>query len=256
MKFLARLAAAVAPPLLVFVAFVVLWHVLVRALGVERFVLPSPLDVVTVAYANGTQLAKATLLTALSALGGLVASTVVGSIIAFVFAQSRIIQRCLFPYAIFLQTVPIIAIAPLIVIYTGYGFQSVVLCAFIISLFPIITNTTAGLTDVDPTLVELFEVNNASRLQVLLKLRLPNAVPYLINGIRISSGLTVIGSIVGEQFVGPAQVSLGYLIVQTSAHLRTDYLLAAILASTLLGLAIFISVTLAGNLILSRWKET
>jgi len=256
MKLLARLAAAVAPPLLVFVAFVVLWHAVVRVWGIERFVLPSPLDVLAVARENGSQLAKATLLTAISALGGLVASTLVGSMIAFVFAQSRLIQRCLFPYAIFLQTVPIIAIAPLIVMSAGHGLHSVVLCAFIVSLFPIITNTTAGLTDVDPTLVELFEVNNASLLQVVWKLRLPNAVPYLINGIRISSGLTVIGSIVGEQFVGPAQVSLGYLIVQTSAHLRTDYLLASIIASTLLGLAIFISVTLAGNLILSRWKET
>jgi NitT/TauT family transport system permease protein len=125
-----------------------------------------------------------------------------------------------------------------------------------VSLFPIITNGTEGLTALDRNAVELFEVNNASRLQKLLKLRLPNSVPYFITGAKTSSGLSVIGGIVGEFFAGygTEKFGLGYLIFQTSGQLKTADLFAAIIASTLLGLAIFGLVGLVGNLLLSRWK--
>src|SRR5690606_1595146 len=159
------------------------------------------------------------------------------------------IQRSFYPYAIFLQTVPIVAIAPLMIIWFGYGLQSVALVAFIISLFPIITNGTAGLTDIEPPLLDLFEMNNASRWRTLWKLRLPNAVPYLMNGTRISSGLSVIGAIIGEFFssFGKNEYGLGYIIYSSTGRMNTDYLFAAIMVSALLGLLIFGCVSLAGR---------
>jgi NitT/TauT family transport system permease protein len=254
---LRALALAALPPLVVFGAVVLLWHAVVVALRLPAYLVPSPLLVAESARANAGMLLRATGLTALGALGGLALSFVVGVLVAFAFSQSRLVQRCFYPYAIFLQTVPVVAIAPLIIIWFGQGYLSVVLVAFVISLFPIVTNGTAGLTDVDPNLLELFEIHNASRAQVLWKLRVPNSVPYLVNGVRISSGLSVIGAIVGEFFAsyGRDRFGLGYLIQATSGLLDTATLFAAILASTALGLTIFGAVTLVGNVIVARWKE-
>ena len=182
-------------------------------------------------------------------------SLVAGTALGLVFSQSRIIERSLYPYAIFLQTVPIVAIAPVVVMWFGHGFAGVVAVSFILSLFPMITNATTGLTAVDPQLVELFEIYNASRWQALVKLRLPNAVPYLVTGAKISCGLSVIGAIVGEISAGFGTQSfgLGYLISTTSGNLDTAYALAAVLASTLLSIAIFAAVTSLGATILTRW---
>ena len=175
--------------------------------------------------------------------------------LGLVFSQSRIIERGIYPYAIFLQTVPIVAIAPLVVTWFGNGFTSVVVVSFALSLFPIITNATAGLTTVDANLLELFEVHNASRRQVLFKLRLPNAVPNLVTGAKIACGLSVIGAIVGEMFAGYGAESygLGYLITYTTGRLETAYAFAAVLCSTLLSIAIFAAVNLIGATILVRW---
>src|SRR5262249_18495250 len=137
-----------------------------------------------------------------AALLGFAMSLAAGTALALVFSQSRIVQRSIYPYAIFLQTVPIVAIAPVLILWFGYGLAGVVSVSFILSLFPIITNATAGLTMVDANLIELFEVNNASRGQMLFKLRLPNAVPNLVTGAKISCGLSVIGAIVGEIYAG------------------------------------------------------
>lgn len=150
---------------------------------------------------------------------------------------------------------PIVAIAPLIVVWFGYGFQSVALIAFIISLFPIITNATTGLTSIDRDLVDLFELHSANRWQVLFKLRLPSAVPYLVTGARVSSGMAVIGAIVGEFFAGygGSQDGLGYVIMRATNLLKTDELFAAVIASTALGMAVFAVVNIAGATVLSRW---
>ena len=205
---------------------------------------------------HGERLLNATLLTAIGSLTGFTLSFVVGFCIALLFSQSRIIERGLYPYAIFLQTVPIVAIAPLIVLWIGYGLQGVVAVSFIISLFPIIANTTAGLTQVDPRLLDLFILNNAGRWQILFKLRVPNAVPNMLTGARISSGLSVIGAIVGEFFAGYGtdDFGLGYLIIQTSGQAKTDYLFACILFCTILGLTIFTAVGLSSHYLLRRWR--
>ena len=248
--------AAAGPPVLVFVAFVGLWQLACAALDLPPYLIPAPSQVAGEALRHAGALARGAGLTAAAALLGLLASLVVGGLVAVLFSQSRIAARSLYPYAIFLQTVPIVAVAPLIVVWFGTGLQSVALTAAILSLFPIITNGTTGLTRVDPQLLELFALCGATRRQTLVKLRLPGSVPYFVAGAKISSGLAVIGAIVGEFFAGFSadDLGLGALILQTSGRLQTAYLFAAIFASTLLGLALFGAVTLLGELVLRRWR--
>ena len=252
---LVNLLKQVGPPLIAFAFFGLSWHALVEVFDLPPYLLPGPPRVVDAVSTHAARLIDATLLTAMGALSGFALSLAFGFIVALLFSQSRLIERGLYPYAIFLQTVPIVAIAPLIVLWIGYGLQGVVAVSFIISLFPIIANTTAGLTQIDPRLLDLFALNNASRWQILFKLRVPNAVPQMLTGARISSGLSVIGAIVGEFFTGYGtdDFGLGYLIIQTSGQAKTDYLFACILFCTLLGLTIFSAVGLASTLLLKRW---
>lgn len=249
---------AALPPLLFFLLFAAAWQLAVVLLDIPPFLLPAPLAILAVAVENGPALLQATAITAGGALAGFALSQCAGLLIACAFAESELVRRVGFPYAIFLQTVPIVAIAPLIIIWFGPGFPSVVVVSFIISLFPVITNGTTGLTRIDPALRDLFALNNATRLQLLTRLKLPHAVPYLVAGARISSGLAVIGAIVGEFFAGfgSSRFGLGYLVVLTSGQLKTAYLFAAILASTLLGLAIFWLTGRIGDALLARWGVT
>ena len=197
-----RLVRLCLPPLTLFALVVLVWHLVVRVADVPLYVLPGPLDVAAVFETHASELARETLITGAGALCGFLASLILGSAVALVFSQSRLIRSSFYPYAIFLQTVPIVAIAPLVVIWFDYGFQSVVIIACIISLFPVIANVTTGLITIDPGLQDLFRLHRASRWQVVVKLQIPNAVPYLVTGARVSSGLAVVGAIVGEFCVG------------------------------------------------------
>jgi NitT/TauT family transport system permease protein len=245
-----------APPLALFVVVLVGWHVAVVALGVKRYIVPLPLEVFLAGWQRREDLFGASLMTGEAAAAGFLASLVAGFAVACLFSQSRIAQRSIYPYAIFLQTVPIVAIAPLIVGWSGYGFRSVVVVAFIISIFPVITNATAGLTAIDANLLEMFALAGATRWQVLVKLRLPSSVPHLVTGARISAGLSVVGAIVGEMFAGAGadRPGLGYVIQQTSGHSRTDALFAAVLASAALGMVIFGAVSVVGGLTMKWWR--
>jgi len=257
-KRMARLIMDLALPVAVFLALGALWGAAVWFFAPPKYVLPSPMQVAQAWWENGRMIAGSMFLTGSAAILGLVSSIVIGSLIAFGFSQSRFVQRSFYPYAIFLQTMPIVAVAPLIILWFDFGFQSVVVCSFVVSLFPIITNMTAGLTDVDENLLELFELNNASRVQILFKLRLPNAIPSLVIGMRISSGLAVVGAIIGELYAGFGQerYGLGYLVQVTNMQLKTDYLMAAIMASALLGLVIFAAVGVVGTFATRHWKQT
>lgn len=250
------LLTTVVPPLTAFALVLGVWHFATTYFKIKRYILPSPALVWNAACESADQLWSATLLTGIEAVSGFSASLILGILTACVFSQSRMIRTSLFPYAVFLQTVPIVAIAPLIVIWFGFGMQSVILISIIVSLFPIITNTTAGLLGVDPDLLDLFRLNNATRLQTLWKLRLPGAVPSIITGARISSGVAVIGAIVGEFFAGSGndRQGLGYLIYANKDR-STDKLFATVIASTLLGLVIFSAVSSIGAFILRRWYD-
>lgn len=243
----------------VFAAFLLLWLGVVVAFHIQPYMLPTPWRVFHAATARFPMLLTSLGITAAAAAGGLAASIVVGVVIALIFAQSRWIRRMLYPYTILLQTVPIVAIAPLILMWIGTGTFSVGLIAFIICLSPIIANTTQGLISVDRGMVDLFLMSKASSTQILFKLRLPHALPSLFAGIRIASGIAVIGAIIGELFAGSARVGvggLGYAIQYASAQLETDYLFALVAAATLLGFAFFFLSMFVEWYFLHQWHES
>jgi len=243
----------------VFAALLVFWQVVLWVFHVPRYMLPSPRAVEHAFAERFPTLLNAVVITAEEALGGLLASIVVGVAIALVFAQYRWVRRMLYPYTLLLQTVPIVAIAPLILLWMGSGAASVMLITFIFSLAPIIANTTQGLVSVEENLVHLFLMHNASRQQVLFKLRLPHSVPSLFVGIRIACGISVIGAIMGELYAGSSRVGeggLGYSIQYASAQLQTDYLFALVVAATVLGFCFFFLVSFFEWYFLHRWHES
>lgn len=243
----------------VFVFLLLVWAGLIWLLHIKTFMLPSPLAVASAIRARAASLMTSVSITGEAAAGGLIASIVVGVGIALVFAQWRWLRRLLYPYTILLQTVPIVAIAPLIIMWLRAGTLAVTLVAFIICLAPIIANTTQGLISVDENLVNLFLIHGASPTQILLKLRLPHAVPTLFTGIRIASGIAVIGAITGEWFAGSTQVGqggLGYSIIYASQQLVTDYLFALVFAATGLGFAFFFLAMFFEWYFLHNWHES
>ncbi len=243
----------------VFAALLFLWQLVLWIFHVPPFMLPSPWAVARSVVARFPALVTSLWITAGEAGGGLLASVVAGVVVALIFAQSRWVRRMLYPYTILLQTVPIVAIAPLILMWVGAGAAAVTLIAFIISLAPVIANTTQGLVSVDENLVHLFLMHNASPRQLLFKLRLPHAVPSLFVGIRIASGISVIGAITGELYAGSSRVGvggLGYSILYASSQLQTDYLFALVLAATALGFGFFFIVMFLEWYFLHRWHES
>ena len=243
----------------VFAAFLALWQIILWVFHVAPYMLPSPWAVARAVGARIPSLLNSLAITAGESAGGLAASVIIGVLVALLFAQSRWVRKMLYPYTLLLQTVPIIAIAPLILMWVGAGAPAVTLIAFIISLAPVIANTTQGLISVDENLVHLFLMHNASSRQLLFKLRLPHAVPSLFVGIRIASGIAVIGAITGELYAGSSRVGeggLGYSILYASSQLQTDYLFALVLAATVLGFCFFFVVMFLEWYFLHRWHES
>lgn len=227
------------------------------AWNIKPYLMPSPWAVGSALFRDRVVLGNAVLFTGTAAILGFACSVVFGTLIAFIFSQSRFVRAAGYPYFVFLQTVPIVAIAPLIVRWCGNGFHSVVLVSCILSLFPILSNATQGLLGIDPDLLDLFRLNNATRWQVLIKLRFPSAVSSLCAGARTAGGLALVGAIVGEFFVGYSAKTfgLGYMIQFTNAQSQIDRLFAAVLVSTMFGVVVFGVVNLVSSTILSRWYD-
>lgn len=247
---------AAVPVIAVAVGFLLVWHFAVQIFEIAPILLPSPAQVAVAGWENRQTLLEATWVSGRAAAAGFATSVVVGSLVAILFSQSRHIRNAFYPYVIFLQTVPIIAIAPLLITWFGYTFATVVYITVIISLFPIISNMTAGLIVVDRDLEDLFRIYGAGRLRTMLKLRLPSSIPYLVLGMRISSGLAVIGAIIGDFFIGSGAEydGLGTLMTGWGALQKTDRLIAALGAATLLGIVFFGAVNLLATTLLGRWS--
>ena len=231
------------------------WYTVIWAFGLPKILLPTPSDVLHAGWVYREDLFHGTLTTAMTAAISLMVAVLVGSGIAIVFSQSNVLRRALFPYVVFLQTVPIVAIAPLLIIWSGYEFRTAVIATVIICLFPIINNVTTGLSAARSEQQDLFRLYGANRWQRLLRLQIPCAIPYLVLGTRISSGLAVIGAIVAEFFVsnGADYEGLGALMTGWQARTMTDALMAALAMSTLLGLVLFGLVDLLAKLFLKRY---
>jgi NitT/TauT family transport system permease protein len=250
-----RALEPIVAPAIACVLGLALWEGAVRVLQIPAFLLPPPSAVARSIVKEHALLAGALLTTTEGALAGFALSLVIGTLGGIVLSLSRVLERSLYPYTIFLQTVPIVAIAPLLVLWFGVGLRAVAVSAFIVSVFPIVANTLAGLKSVDPRLIDLFRLYGASRLDTLVKLRLPSAIASMTTGWRVAAGLAVIGTIVGEFVAGFSEGSagLGITILAAYRQLRTDLLFGAVLLAALLGLGLFAAVSTAARLLLRRF---
>ena len=246
-------------PALFLLLFLICWQLADYLFEIKRLILPNPLEIIQESWKKADDLLNATLVTGVAALSGFAISICLGVSLALLFSTSKLAKQSIYPYMILLQTVPIVAIAPLVIIWFGSGLSSIIVIVTVISVFPIVTNVTTGLTTVDPCLTELLQLYQASRPEILFKLKLPNAVPYLLTGARISSGLTIVGAVIGEYTAGiydPNNRGLGYFIFMSNDNHQVEVLYASILLSTFLGIFMLGVTTLIGRTLLSRWAYT
>jgi NitT/TauT family transport system permease protein len=245
-------------PAIVGVLVVVVWQALVTAYNVPKYLVPSPLLVLQTLVEDWELLSRSLLVTLKITFLAFFASIVVGTLIAFVFVQSRWIEMSLFPYAVLLQVTPIVAIAPLIIIWVKDTQVALTLCATIIAIFPVISNTTLGLRSVNPGLANLFRMNRATRLQTLVRLRIPSALPYFFGGLRISSGLSLIGAVVAEFVAGTGGhgAGLAYQILQAGFQINIPRLFAALFLITVTGVLLFSLMVWLSKAALGSWHES
>ena len=245
------------PPILVLVIFLIVWSI-AASLYAMPFLLPNPLEVLQAFISDFELIIGGLWITFQEALYGYLLAISIGITSAAIMSQSKILERSFYPYAILLQTLPAVAVAPLIVLWFGFDMLSVVIISLIISLFPIINNTLLGLKSTSTNLVELFQMHNSSRFVNFFKLRLPAAIPHIIAGLRISAGLSVIGAIVGEFIIGSGSMGggLGVMVIYAQGDLETALVMALILTATLLGFVFFMSVTTLGHQLLKHWHES
>ena len=257
---LRSIVTSVAPQLVVLAVFVFVWWAAVRILDPKPFIFPSPGRVLDTTLADSDRLWTGFKNTLYASVVGFFFATAVGVGAALFLSMSRVLERAFFPWAVLLQTVPAVAVAPLYVLWWGPGRQSVMLVAFTITLFPILANSLAGLRSADAALVDLIRLRGRRRNSwfTFSKIRIPSSLPYLFTGLRISAGLAVIGAIVGEIVVGRGgeEAGLGYWVTFGSTQLKTDFVFAAIAVSSALGITFFLAVSATGNRVLRHWHES
>ena len=233
------------------------WEAVVWGGGLPKALLPTPRQCWAAAVVEREALLRGLFSTGVAAISGLASAVVIGCSLAIVFSQSRRIRLAFFPYVILLQTVPIVAIAPLLIIWSGYTFRTVVMVTVIVCLFPIVNSATSGLLATNPDSLDLFRMYGAGRWKRLWRLQIPSSIQNLMVGMKTSSGLAVIGAIVAEFFVGNGTNydGLGTLMTGWQALTKTDALIAALFASALLGLLMFGAVQLIAVTVLRRWTR-
>ncbi|AYR22714.1 ABC transporter permease [Herbaspirillum sp. WGmk3] len=248
----------VVAPLSIGVALLLMWQIVCTLLEVPPYLVPTPALIAKTLVADWGMLMESLLVTLKITFLAFVLAVILGVSIAFVFVQSRFIEVSLFPYAIILQVTPIVAIAPLIIIWVKDTTAALTVCATIMALFPIISNTTLGLRSVNPGLLNLFRLNKATRWQTLRRLRIPSALPYFFGGLRISSGLALIGAVVAEFVAGTGGTGSGlaYQILQAGFQLNIPRLFAALLLITLTGILLFWLMSALSRAMLAGWHES
>jgi NitT/TauT family transport system permease protein len=244
-------------PVAVLAAFLGFWEFVVRVNDIQPYVLPSPTLVFQTLVADWTVLSQSLGVTLLTTLEGFIAAAVGGVALALLFNQSKWLEYSLFPYAVVLQVTPVIAIAPLLLIYLPQQ-TAVIVCAWIVGFFPVLSNTTLGLNSVDRNLAGLFQLYGASRLQTLRYLKLPAALPYMLGGLRIAGGLSLIGAVVAEIAAGAAGAGSGlaFRIAESGYRLNIPRMFAALLLLSVAGIVIYGLLALVSYLVLRRWHES
>jgi NitT/TauT family transport system permease protein len=244
-------------PMAVLALGVVLWDQVVRFYAIPPYVLPGPGLVFATIVSDWAVLSSSLVVTLTTTLEGFLLAVVGGVGLAVLFNQSRLIEYSLYPYAVILQVTPIVAVAPLLLIYLSQP-AAVLACAWIVAFFPVLANTTLGLNSVDHNLADLFRLYGATRAQVLWELKLPAALPYILGGLKIAGGLSLIGAVVAEIAAGSAGAGSGlaYRIAESGYRLNIPRMFAALLLLSVAGVAIFFALSLLSHLLLRRWHES
>lgn len=250
--------AEIAVPLVMLAGMILLWHVYVTVYQVPHYILPSPLRVAQSLYTDWPILFRALQVTIEITFSALALALLGGVAIAIIMSQSRLAELAIYPYAVILQVTPIVAIAPLIIIYAPTTHAALLICAFLVAFFPVLSNTTQGLKSTDHNLLNLFELYGASRLQTLLLLKVPNALPYFLVGLRIAGGLALIAAVVAEFVAGNAGANSGlaFRLLESQFRLNIPRLYAALLLLSLTGVVIFFGTSLISYLLLRKWHES
>jgi NitT/TauT family transport system permease protein len=245
-------------PILIMVLAVYAWDRICVWNGIPKYILPRPWDVALTLWNDAPLLSTSLLFTLKITFLSLALAVIGGVGLAVLFAQSKWVEMSFFPFAVVLQVTPIVAIFPLINIYVGYQTAKMLICAWIVAFFPILSNTTLGLNSVDRNLRDLFRLNGATEWQQLRHLRLPAAMPYFLGGLKIAGGLSLIGAVVAEFVAGAQGQSSGLAsrIIEAGYRLNAPRLFAALILISVTGILIFLVLTLVSHLILRRWHES
>jgi NitT/TauT family transport system permease protein len=244
-------------PAAVFLAAIGAWEAVVAVRNIPPYILPAPSRIATTLIADWETLSASLWVTLRITFSALLAAVVGGVTLAVLFAQWKWVERSFFPFAVILQVTPIVAIAPLLLVYLE-GSSAVLVCAFVVAFFPILSNTALGLSSADHNLVDLMDLYRASRWQQLLYLRLPAALPYFLGGLRIGGGLALIGAIVAEIAAGSAGrgAGLAFRIVESGYRLNIPRMFAALVLISVTGILIFLTFTVLSHLLLGRWHDS
>jgi NitT/TauT family transport system permease protein len=244
-------------PAIVLLAIVLGWHAVVAINDIPPFVLPGPGLVAATLASDWGVLGPSLLTTLVTTFEGFLLAAFGGVALAVLFNQSRLVEYSLYPYTVILQVTPVVAIAPLLLIYLPQH-AAVLACAWIVAFFPVLANTTLGLNSADRNLAALFELYGASRWQILWSLKLPSALPQILTGLRIAGGLSLIGAVVAEIAAGSAGAGSGlaYRIAESGYRLNIPRMFAALLLLSIAGIAIFAMLSLLSHLLLRRWHES
>jgi NitT/TauT family transport system permease protein len=247
-----------AAPLVVGAIILAAWQIAVEATGVAVYVLPSPLAIARALVDDFGTLLPSLLITLKITLLAFLGAAAGGLVLGILLSSSRWLERSLFPYAVVLQVTPIVAIAPLIIIWVKDATVALFICAWLVAFFPVVANTVTGLNSTDAHLRDLFRLYGASKLQTMLWLRLPSALPYYLAGLRISGGLALIGAVVAEFVAGTGgtQSGLAYRILESAYRLRIPRVFAALVLISLTGIAIFVALSLLTRLLLRHWHDS
>ena len=247
----------IALPVLVLALALALWEGVVRLERIPPYVLPGPALVFATLVSDSALLMNSLWATLVTTFQGFALAAVGGIGLAVLFTQSRLVEYSLYPYAVILQVTPIVAIAPLLLIYLPQPL-AVLACAWIVAFFPVLANTTLGLNSIDRNLLALFQLYKASRWQVLWRLKLPAALPQMLAGLRIAGGLSLIGAVVAEIAAGSAGAGSGlaYRIAESGYRLNIPRMFAALLLLSLAGIVIFFALSAVSYLVLRRWHES